>query len=115
MGTMRGIKLFQGYLWHPRELEFDPKQALPRQLGAGLEDGPVYVLIDPVRPPFAFFENGTPTAGQSFYQVTLLMRSEKPPHELKALTQPVSEELEPYLQATPQGVGWLLLEDLREV
>ncbi|RIH77921.1 hypothetical protein Mterra_03718 [Calidithermus terrae] len=59
---MRGVKLFQGYLWHPKALEFDPKQALPARLGEGLEDGPVHLLIDPVRPPFAFFQDGTPNA-----------------------------------------------------
>lgn len=112
---MRGVKLFQGYLWHPKALEFDPKQALPARLGEGLEDGPVHLLIDPVRPPFAFFQDGTPTEGQAFYQLTLLVRTEKTPPQLKPLTRPVSEELDPYLQATPQGVGWMLLEDLREV
>ena len=42
-------------------------------------------------------------------------KTEKEPLELKPLTASVSEELDPYLQATPEGVGWLLLEDLRQV
>jgi len=80
-----------------------------------LPEGPAHLLLDEVRPPFAFFEDGTPTEGQRFFQVTVLVRTEKEPLELRALAARVSEELDPYLQATPAGVGWLLLEDLRRV
>jgi len=106
---MKAIKLFQGYLWHPKGLAFDPKAQLPRQLGD------VHVLIDPVRAPFTFFEDGTPTDSQQFYQVTLLMLTEAEPTALKPLTQKVSDELNPYLYSTPKEVGWQLMEDLRPV
>lgn len=112
---MKAVKLFQGYLWFPRELEFEPKEALPAELAQGLADGPAHLLLDEIRPPFAFFEDGTPTERQRFFQVTVLVRTEKEPLELKPLTASVSEELDSYLQATPEGVGWLLLEDLRQV
>lgn len=115
MSSLKAIKLFQGYLWHPNHLAFDPKQAIPSQLGQTLPDGPVHVLLDAIRPPMAFFDNGTPTEGHLFYQLTLLVRSEKEPTELKPLTAPLSAELDPFLQATPQGVGWMLFEDLRQV
>lgn len=63
----------------------------------------------------AFFDNGTPTEGHVFYQLTLMVRSEKEPTALKPITAPLSAELDPYLQATPPGVGWVLFEDLRPV
>lgn len=106
---MKAIKLFQGYLWHPKELSFDPREAIPRQLGE------VHVLIDKVRPPMTFFEDGTLTETQQFYQVTLLVRTEQEPGELKPLAQWVSQVLQPYLEATPKAVGWQLLEDLRQI
>lgn len=106
---MKAIKLFQGYLWHPKELAFDPRAAIPHQLGE------VHVLIDRVRPPMTFFEDGSLTETQEFYQVTLLVRTEQEPAELKPLAQWVSQELNPYLQVAPKEVGWQLLEDLRQV
>ena len=109
VSKLKAIKLFQGYLWHPKEISFDPSAVIPRQLGE------VHVLIDKVRAPMAFFEDGTPTETQQFYQVTLLVRTEKEPGELGALVRWVSEQLNPYLQATPQEVGWQMLEDLRPV
>lgn len=106
---MKAIKLFQGYLWHPKNLGFNPKSQIPRQLGQ------VHILIDPVRAPFTFFEDGTPTDTQQFYQVTLLMITEAEPAELRPLTRQVSDELNPYLYSTPKEVGWQLMEDLRPV
>ncbi|WP_299428774.1 DUF3208 domain-containing protein [uncultured Meiothermus sp.] len=106
---MKAVKLFQGYLWHPKELSFDPRTAIPRQLGE------VHVLIDKVRAPMTFFEDGTLTETQQFYQVTLLVRTEQEPAELKSLARWVSLELNPYLQATPKEVGWQLLEDMRQI
>ncbi len=109
VSTKKAIKLFQGYLWHPKDLEFDPRTAIPRQLGE------VHVLIDPVRPPMTFFEDGTMTETQQFYQITLLILSEHEPTELKPMTQAVSHELDPILNSTPPTVGWQLIEDLRPV
>ncbi len=62
-----------------------------------------------------FFEDGTPTETQQFYQVTLLVRTEQEPQDLKPLALWVSQALKPYLEATPKEVGWQLLEDLRQV
>lgn len=109
VSTKKAIKLFQGYLWHPKDLEFDPRLVIPRQLGE------VHVLVDPVRPPMSFFEDGTPTESQQFYQVTVLIMSEQEPAQLKPITQQISQELNPILYATPRSVGWQLMEDLRLV
>ncbi|MCS7058770.1 MAG: DUF3208 domain-containing protein [Meiothermus sp.] len=106
---MRAIRLFQGYLWHPKGLAFDPRTQLPRRLGE------VHILVDRVPPPIATFEDGTPAETQQFYQVTLLVRTEKEPAELKPLAEWASRELDPYLRATPKEVGWQLLEDLRPI
>ncbi|WP_117237736.1 DUF3208 domain-containing protein [Thermus sediminis] len=104
---MQAVRLFQGYLWHPKGATLDPKALLPGEvLGARL-------LIDPVPPPTPFFEDGTPTATQAFYQVTLLLLTEEPPEALKPLAERVAEALKAHLEALPPEVGWLLLEDLR--
>ncbi len=104
---MQAVRLFQGYLWHPKEASLDPRALLPGEvLGARL-------LIDPVPPPTPIFEDGTPPATQAFYQVTLLLLTEKPPEALKPLAESVAKVLEAHLKALPPGVGWLLLEDLR--
>ena len=71
--------------------------------------------MHPVRPPVAFFADGTPTAGQTFYQFTALIKSDLSPLELKPWVVELQAELEPLLNALPPGFGWLLLEDLREV
>ncbi len=104
---MQAVRLFQGYLWHPRGAPLDPKALLPEEVeGARL-------LLDEVPPPVPFFEDGTPTSGQRFYQLTLLVLSEAPPEALKPLAERVAGALQPLLEDLPQGVGWLLLEDLR--
>ena len=73
----------------------------------------VRLLLDPVSPPTPFFEDGTPTATQAFYQVTLLFLTEEAPEALKPLAERVAEALREHLEGLPPGVGWLLLEDLR--
>ncbi len=75
--------------------------------------GEVYLLWDEVPPPTPFFEDGTPTHTQRFYQLTLLLRTEKPPEALKPLAEEVAQALWPLLEGLPPGVGFLLLEDLR--
>lgn len=112
---MKAVKLFQGYLWHPKELEFDPRSALPGLFETQQPDGPVHLLLDPVHPPMTFFEDGTMTETQRFYQLTLMVKTEKEPAELKYLSQWVSGELDPLLNATPKSVGWQLIEDLRQI
>ncbi len=108
---MRAVRILQGYLWLPREHPFDPRAALSDRIEVLGQE--VRLLLDPVEPPFAFFDDGTPSASQRFYQVTLLWLGEgEPPEDLpKAL----ADRLDPRLNATPPEVGWLLLEDLREV
>ncbi len=99
------LKLLQGYLWHPKEAALDLKALLPKRLGEA------HLLLDQVPPPVAFFDDGTPTAGQRFYQLTLLLLEDPP--DPKAKAQEAAQALEPLLQALPPGVGWLILEDLR--
>ncbi|GAB5602874.1 DUF3208 family protein [Thermus sp. FJN-A] len=104
---MEAIRLFQGFLWHPKEAALDLRALLPEEvLGARL-------LLDEVPPPTPFFQDGTPTATQRFYQLTLLVLTEEPPEALKPLAEEVARGLAPRLEALPPGVGWLLLEDLR--
>lgn len=105
------IRLLQGYLWHPEQADLDLESYLPRELDEA------YLLWDPVKPPFAFFENGEPTASQVFYQFTALqLYDARPPaQDLNADAAAASQALGPLLEAMPEGVGWQLWEDLREL
>ena len=113
MSAPAGVRLLQGYLWAPRELAFDPRDYLPERLF--VEGREVHLLLDPVTPPFAFFDDGTPAATQRFYQLTALVLTEEDPRELHPLVAALETVLAPLLEATPEGVGWLLLEDRRKV
>jgi hypothetical protein len=106
-GGQIAMKLLQGYLWHPKTLEHI---TLPESLPGGAT-----IALDEIAAPFAFFEDGTFTGTQVFYQLTVLEvfpdwpdNAEMARHALRA-----SQDLEPILNATPQGVGWSLTEDLR--
>ncbi len=105
------IRLLQGYLWHPAQADLDLESYLPRELDEA------YLLWDVVHPPFAFFENGEPTASQTFYQFTVLRVYEARPaaEALNTDAAAASQALEPLLEATPGGFGWQLWEDLREL
>lgn len=105
------IRLLQGYLWHPAHSDLDLESYLPRELDEA------YLLWDAVNPPFAFFENGEPTAKQTFYQFTVLQvyEARPPAPDLNADATAASEALGPLLEAMPAGVGWQLWEDLREL
>lgn len=106
----RALKLFQGYLWHPRGLEWSPSTAIPYNV---LGDD-VHVLIDELpRAPFTFFEDGTLAETQSVYQVTVLAIVE-PTANPNELLISVSERLTPVLEAAPTSVGWEINEDLRD-
>jgi hypothetical protein len=101
------MKLLQGYLWHPRSI---PAPGLPTAIGDGF-----HLLLDEVPAPFAFFENGEPTATQAFYQLTVIEVYPAQPdndflHERAVLA---SGALDPLLNATDPSVGWSLNEDLR--
>jgi hypothetical protein len=103
---MQAVRLFQGYLWHPKGMAFD-RGLLPEEVeGARL-------LLDEVPPPTPFFEDGTPTATQRFYQLTLVVKTKEPPEALHPWAERVEKALRPLLEGLPPQVGWLLLEDLR--
>lgn len=114
------MRLLQGYLWHPADPkseqfevfeDFDLENYLPHELGEG------HLLWDKLTAPFAFFENGEPTASQAFYQFTVLQMYDARPsaESLNADALSASQSLGPLLDATPEGVGWQLWEDLREL
>lgn len=106
----RAVRLLQGYLWFPRDLELDLAAVLPATLG---DD--VHVLWDALpAAPFAFFDDGTLSATQAVHQVTVLRFVEE--GDDPATTLPwVVETLQRALDATPPGVGWQLFDDLRDV
>jgi hypothetical protein len=64
--------------------------------------------------PFAFFEDGTLSATQQVYQLTV-MRIVQPGQNPAEGLQALAAELQEHLNTTPAGVGWQLMEDLREV
>lgn len=107
---MKAIKLLQGYIWHPQGRRLDISTWPER-----LVNGQVDWALDQVRPPVAFFADGSPTVGQTFYQFTAFIKSDLSPIELKPRVVDLQAELDPLLNALPAGFGWLLLEDLREV
>lgn len=106
----RPIKLLQGYLWFPKELELDLADYLPATL-----DGDVHVLWDELpRPPFSFFDDGTLAATQRIHQLTVLTFA--PDEETAGRLVPwLAEVLQDRLEATPDGVGWQVMEDLRPI
>lgn len=106
----RAVRLLQGYVWHPREARIDLGDYLPATLGHD-----VHVLLDPIpAAPFAFFDDGTLSATQQFYQLTVLTLA---PAEAdpSGLVPWVAETLQARLESTPEGVGWQVLEDLRDL
>ncbi len=104
------VRLLQGYLWHPRDLDIDLADWLPRSMPGG-----VHLLWDPLpRPPFTFFDDGTPSSSQTVYQFTVLVRTWQGEEEDLANMLPgLAEQLQEKLEQTPAGVGWSLSEDLR--
>jgi len=106
----RAVRLLQGYVWHPRDLAVDLADHLPATLG---DD--VHVLWDAMAAaPFTFFDDGTLSATQQVYQLTVLRFVEDGEDPATLLTW-VAETLQQALDGTPQGVGWQLLDDLRDV
>ena len=108
--TARAIKLIQGYLWHPRETPVELDNYLSEELGPD-----VHLLCDAMpAAPFTFFDDGTLSATQVVYQLTVV--AIVPPGQDPAHLLPeVAERLQQRLDTTPAGVGWQLMEDLREV
>ena len=107
----QAVRLLQGYLWVPRELDWDPELELPPTLA--LPETEAALLADPIEPPFAFFDDGTPTATQRFYQLTALAVTTQDPGTLHPWVEELERRLGELLEASPAGVGWLLFEDLR--
>lgn len=106
----RAFKLIQGYIWHPRETDLDLPALLPRELG-----DEVHLLIDALpQAPFSFFDDGTLSATQQVYQLTVLAIVE-PGQDPARMLPDVAALLQTKLDTTPPGVGWELMEDLREV
>lgn len=106
----KAIKLIQGYVWHPREQEL----ALDERLSTELEGG-IHVLVDAMpQAPFTFFDDGTMSATQQVYQLTVLAILD-PGTDPAKLLPGVAERLQAMLEQTPPDVGWQLMEDLREV
>jgi len=106
----RAMRLLQGYIWHPREQDLNLFDYIPAQL-----PGEVHVLMDAMpAAPFAFFDDGTLSATQQVYQLTI-MRIVPAGEDPGAGLQTVASQLQEHLNTTPEGVGWQLMEDLREV
>jgi len=64
--------------------------------------------------PFTFFEDGTLSATQVVYQLTVVAIVQ-PGQDPADLLPEMAERLEERLNATPADVGWQLMSDLREV
>jgi hypothetical protein len=107
----RAVKLLQGYIWHPRELEVDLGEYLPSEM-----EGDVHLLWDPLpQAPFTFFDDGTLAATQQVYQFTVVKLLEDDEEDPSGLVPWLAEKLQEWLEQTPEGVGWQVFEDLREV
>jgi hypothetical protein len=106
-GGAIAMKLLQGYIWQPRE---SSALNLPNSLPMDAR-----VVLDQIPAPMAFFDNGTPTETQSFYQLTVLeIFADWPENELMvARAKLASDQLNLILNATDPSVGWSLSEDLR--
>ncbi len=107
MSETKAVRLLQGYIWYPKDAEIDLGNFLPERL-----EPDIHLLWDEVRPPFTFFDDGTLAATQHIFQFTALTLSGDNP---EGLTPWLAEVLQAKLEATPPGVGWQLLEDLREL
>ena len=106
----RAVRLLQGYVWHPRGQPVDLREHLPATL-----EGNVHVLFDPMpAAPFTFFDDGTLSATQVVYQLTVLRFVEEGDDPATLLPW-VAETLQRALEASPAGVGWQILDDLRDV
>lgn len=106
----RAVRLLQGYVWHPRGQDVDLAAHLPATL-----EGDVHVACDPMpAAPFTFFDDGTLAATQVVYQLTVLRLVEEA-EDPATLLPWVAETLQRALETTPPGVGWQILDDLRDV
>jgi len=109
--TRVAVRLLQGYVWHPREAGYTARDFVPEELADA------HLLLDEITPPFAFFENGQLTSTQIFSQFTALRLYDARPDDdtLHDHAERLSEALGPLLNASPEGLGWQLWEDLRDL
>ena len=106
----RVFKVLQGYVWHPRDGGITLDEHLPDSIGDDIR-----VLWDPLpRAPFTFFDDGTLAETQIVYQLTVLAFVD-PDAEPAPLVPWLAEKLQAALETTPPGVGWQIMEDLREM
>lgn len=106
----KAVKLLQGYIWHPKTEAINIADYIPKTMEAN-----IHVLWDDMpSAPFAFFENGTLSSTQQFYQFTVVKLLE-PEEDPRAIVAWVAETLQGKLETTPKSVGWQILEDLREI
>lgn len=105
------IRMLQGYIWHEKKEDISLSTYLLSEWNG------IHILWDAIHPPFAFFENGTPTESQMFYQFTAFaLYTEKPSDvSLHERAEQFSQELGQWLHSTPSSVGWQLWEDLRPI
>lgn len=110
MSEKYALRLLQGYLWHPLELELDFADYLPAEM-----PGDVHVIWDRLeRAPFTFFDDGTPSGTQAVYQFTVMTYITEDEEDLVPGRVPwVAEQLQDLLEKTPEGTGWSVSEDLR--
>ena len=108
----RAVKLLQGYIWYPREQELDLGDHLPQKLEPN-----IHVLWDEMpAAPFTFFDDGTLSATQRFFQFTVLtLIGDEEGEDPQRLVPWLAEVLQERLEGTPEGVGWQVFEDLRDV
>ena len=108
-GARSLMKLLQGYIWHPIELDLDLGDWLPTTIDPG-----VHLLWDRLeRAPFTFFDDGTLAETQRLYQFTVVQVDPGP--EPERLVPWLAERIQEKLEQTPAGVGWQVMEDLREI
>lgn len=106
----RAFKLLQGYIWHPREQDLDLAATLPKEFG-----DEIHLLVDAMpQAPFTFFEDGTMSATQQVYQLTVVAIVQ-PAQDPARMLPAVAALLQVELDKTPPSVGWQLMEDLREI
>jgi len=104
------VKLLQGYLWHPIEAKIDLADFLPENI-----ETDIYLLWEKMpRPPFTFFDNGILADSQQFFQITMVQLLPDS-HTQAAEVAPLAKRLQDLLNKTPEGVGWQIFEDLRDL
>ena len=108
-GAPRLFKLLQGYIWHPIDLEIDLGEWLPATI-----EPDIHLLWDPLeRAPFTFFDDGTLAETQRLYQFTAVRLD--PGDDPERIVPWLAETIQRKLETTPEGVGWQVMEDLREI